>query len=222
MEARNDKRKKKKGGRGGTDAASALAFCSKGTDSQKAPNQLGAGRGKSSKGLRDTRRSNRANAGSTSDKGKAGTGSLERSRKKSEDVECLSNDKAHSERPPGRLSNPNSKHVRSHLRKISRCYAYMCHVVRAFGKPTGARTDSFSQRAKAGDKTLLHDCVSRCIRDLEKIANDLDAEIEPTPTEFLPGTDGKIEVLRKRFSKGQKIFSDGDRRHEAADMQGSE
>ena len=97
----------------------------------------------------------------------------------------------------------------------------MCHVVRAFGKPQGNRTDSFSQRAKAGDKTLLHDCVSRCIRDLEKIVDELEKEIEPTPTECLPGTDEKIEVLRKRFSKGQKIFSENDYRHDAG-MQGGE
>ncbi len=96
------------------------------------------------------------------------------------------------------------------MRKVSRCYAYMCHVVRAFGKPTGTRTDSFSLRAKAGDKTLLHDCVSRCIRDLEIIAEALDAEIEPDPTEFMPGTEKKIEVLRERFNNGQKIFSKQD------------
>lgn len=65
-------------------------------------------------------------------------------------------------------------------------------------------------RAKAGDKTLLHDCVSRCIRDLEIIAEALDAEIEPAPTEFMPGTEKKIEVLRERFKNGQKIFSKQD------------
>lgn len=211
MEARNDKRSKKAKKRTDrADETSSLAVRSKRTNRSAVENIPRASREKPSRRLRDTRRPDLANAKPTSAKGKSRKRSVDAPRTKFADVERISGNKADAERPPGRLSNPNSKHVRKHLRKVSRCYAYMCHVVRAFGKPTGTRTDSFSQRARAGDRTLLHDCVSRCIRDLEVIAEELEAEIEPNPTEYMPGTAKKIEVLRERFSRGQKIFSDQD------------
>lgn len=210
MEAKNDKRKKTTGGTNRTDKTSSLAVRSKRANSRAVGNKSGASGRKSSQGLRTTRRPNSANTKPASRKSEARTRTLDASRKKPANVERIPGNKTHTEGAPGRLSNPRSKHVRKHLRKISRCYAYMCHVVRAFGKPTGTRTDSFSLRAKAGDKTLLHDCVSRCIRDLEIIAEALDAEIEPAPTEFMPGTEKKIEVLRERFKNGQKIFSKQD------------
>jgi hypothetical protein len=210
MEAKNGKRKQKTRGANRTNKTASLAVRSKRTNSRAVGDKSGTSRSKLTKGLRTTRRPDSPNTKPASRKSESRTRPLDASRKKPSNVERIPGNKTYSEGAPGRLSNPNSKHVRKHLRKISRCYAYMCHVVRAFGKPTGTRTDSFSLRAKAGDKTLLHDCVSRCIRDLEIIAEALDAEIEPDPTEFMPGTEKKIEVLRERFNNGQKIFSEQD------------
>lgn len=87
-------------------------------------------------------------------------------------------------------------------------------MVRAFGTPgSSKRTDSFQVRAAAGDYTLLHDCISRCIVDLEALAGRLEREIDPEPTTAIPGSEEKIEVLRERFASGKRIFHDDDERN---------
>ena len=112
--------------------------------------------------------------------------------------------------PPGRFNSKVDKRIRAHLRRMSRVYAYLCHVVRAFGCPSGGRDDSFAARAAAGDRTLLHDCVTRCIRDLDEICSRLDKEIEPRATKAIPGSAAKVNLMRARFEKGKRIFADGD------------
>ena len=114
MEARNDKRKKKKGGRGGTDAASTLAFCSKGTIAKGS---------KSAEQVEENLHVYGIPAIQPPTPINFVLAKRERDRwaiTKNRDVECLSNDKAHSKTRAG-YQIPIASTF-SHLRK-ARCYA---------------------------------------------------------------------------------------------------
>lgn len=113
------------------------------------------------------------------------------------------------EQTAGRYSRLVDARLRKHLREIARCYSYLCRVVRAFGRP-GPATDSFAERAAAGDRTLLHDCLCRVSLRLDAIASSLEADIEPTATDAAPGSAKKVDVLAERFASGKKLFSDAD------------
>lgn len=83
--------------------------------------------------------------------------------------------------------------------------------MRAFGIPKHDTKNSFLIRAAAGDITLLHDQIMRCSADLDAIGLALEKEIEPKPTEHLPGSPEKVEEFARRFANGKKIFADLDR-----------
>lgn len=87
----------------------------------------------------------------------------------------------------------------------------MCHVARAYGCPQASkRTDSFATRAAEGDRTLLHDCLTRVSRELEELAAKVEKDIEPKSTQAMPGSQEKIEILKERFEQGKKLFADDD------------
>lgn len=113
--------------------------------------------------------------------------------------------------PPGRFDRRLDPALRKHLRKVSRCYSYLCHVARAYGCPQKSkRTDSFATRAAEGDRTLLHDCLTKVSRELEELAARVEKDIEPKSTQAMPGSQEKIEILRERFEQGKKLFADDD------------
>lgn len=84
-------------------------------------------------------------------------------------------------------------------------------MARAYGCPQKSkRTDSFATRAAEGDRTLLHDCLTKVSRELDELAAIVEKDIEPKSTQAMPGSQEKIEILRDRFEKGKKLFADGD------------
>jgi hypothetical protein len=69
-----------------------------------------------------------------------------------------------------------------------------------------------ARRLQDGDRTLLLDCVSFAIRDLQTICDAIEKVMNnSTPTEAAPGSAEKIEVLRRRFAASKSLWINGDK-----------
>lgn len=98
------------------------------------------------------------------------------------------------------------------LREIVRVHAHLCQIVARFGQKQPRRKDELARRLEDGDRTLLLDCVSFAIRDLQAICDSIDTSMNKTkPTEANPGSGEKIEVLRRRFAASKSLWIDGDK-----------
>ena len=81
----------------------------------------------------------------------------------------------------------------------------------AYGKPKPSTCKQpFFRAAAAGDVLQLHTFLERCVLQLQKIADEIEADIEPEPTQWPAGSPEKIEVMAARLAAGEKVFSDGD------------
>jgi hypothetical protein len=125
--------------------------------------------------------------------------------------------KSHGERNRRtRLSKALDPELAGWLRRVARCHAHLCAVVRLYGRPesAGGRSnngDDYSARAARGDRTLLHDALMSTGDELYQIADDVqDAIGVPEPTSHRPGTPGKIDVLSQRSVDGKPLFVRGD------------
>lgn len=125
--------------------------------------------------------------------------------------------KSHGERNRRtRLSKAIDPELAAWLRRVARCHAHLCAVVRLYGRPenAGGRSnngDDYAARAARGDRTLLHDALLATGDELYQIADDVQEAIGmPPPTNHRPGTPGKVEVLCKRSIDGQPLFVPGD------------
>jgi hypothetical protein len=116
-----------------------------------------------------------------------------------------------------RLSNSLDKKTLGWLRRVIRVHARLCEIVSRFGQKPLKRCDEMGQRIAAGDRTLLHDCVSVAIYELQSVLDAIEASMRGAPaTDALPGSAAKIEVLRQRFAGSQFLWVDGDRACDAA------
>lgn len=98
------------------------------------------------------------------------------------------------------------------LREIVRVHAHLCQIVARFGQKQPRRKDELARRLEDGDRTLLLDCVSFAIRDLQDICDSIDKSMNKAkPTEANPGSAEKIEVLRRRFAASKSLWIDGDK-----------
>jgi len=93
----------------------------------------------------------------------------------------------------------------------------LCEIVSRFGQKPLKRCDEMGQRIAQGDRTLLHDCVSVAIYELQSVLDAIETSMRGAPaTDALPGSAAKIEVLRQRFAGSQFLWVDGDRACDAA------
>lgn len=172
-------------------------------------NRGGAG---NSTGLRNAGRSLRTDTKSAARSSSARTGDVVRPRSKTSRDKATGNDQPLPKR--NRMHKSTSAKLRKALNQMSLVHSHLQMTVRAFSSPTTKRTDSFAKRAAAGDLTLLHDCVTKSILNLEKLAKKLDRAIEPKPTQLNPGSDAKVEVFAERYAAGYRLFAEGDKRTE--------
>jgi len=110
-----------------------------------------------------------------------------------------------------RLSNSLDKQTSGWLRRVIRVHARLCEIVSRFGQKPLKRCDELALRIEQGDRTLLHDCVSVAIHELQSVLDAIEASMRlAPPTDAMPGSAAKIEVLRQRFADSQELFVNGD------------
>jgi hypothetical protein len=111
-----------------------------------------------------------------------------------------------------RIASSVDRRTAQWLRKIVRVHAHLCQIVVRFGQKQPKRKDELARRLENGDRTLLLDCVSFAIRDLQAICDSIDKSMNKAqPTEAEPGSAEKIEVLRRRFAASKSLWIDGDK-----------
>jgi len=111
-----------------------------------------------------------------------------------------------------RIASSVDRSTAQWLRKIVRVHAHLCQIVARFGQKQPKRRDELARRLEDGDRTLLLDCVSLAIRDLQSISDSIDKSMNRAkPTEAIPGSAEKIEVLRRRFAASKSLWIDGDK-----------
>jgi hypothetical protein len=100
---------------------------------------------------------------------------------------------------------------------VIRVHARLCEIVSRFGSKPLKRCDELAERIEQGDRTLLHDCVSVAIHELQSVLEAIEKSMRGAqPTDALPGSAAKIEILRQRFEGSQFLWVDGDRACDAA------
>jgi len=110
-----------------------------------------------------------------------------------------------------RIASSVDRRTAQWLRKIARVHAHLCQIVARFGQKQPRRTDELARRLQDGDRTLLLDCVSFAIRDLQTVCDAIEKAMnKSTPTEAAPGSAEKIEVLRRRFAATKSLWIEGD------------
>ena len=111
-----------------------------------------------------------------------------------------------------RIASSVDRRTAQWLRKIARVHAHLCQIVARFGQKQPKRTDELARRLQDGDRTLLLDCVSFAIRDLQTVCDAIEKVMNnSTPTEAAPGSAEKIEVLRRRFAASKSLWINGDK-----------
>jgi len=111
-----------------------------------------------------------------------------------------------------RIASSVDRRTAQWLRKIARVHAHLCQIVARFGQKQPKRTDELARRLQDGDRTLLLDCVSFAIRDLQTVCDAIEKAMnKSTPTEAAPGSAEKIEVLRRRFAASKSLWIEGDK-----------
>lgn len=87
--------------------------------------------------------------------------------------------------------------------------------MRLYGDPEGAARHATSTvyhaRAAAGDPIVLHDAIVVTIDKLVVIRDEIQAHMDGAePTTAAPGSQDKVEELRRRYERGDSLFIDGD------------
>jgi hypothetical protein len=102
------------------------------------------------------------------------------------------------------------------LRRTARVHAHLCAIVRLYGSPTRAggqslQGETYAARAAAGDRTLLHESLTRSIDEITAIREELEAEMAAAPpTAAPPGSKAKVDEMARRVERGDALFIDGD------------
>jgi hypothetical protein len=111
------------------------------------------------------------------------------------------------DRGHGRVLPPK---IHSWLIRTTRVHAHLCYIVRSFATSADDGGDSVEARAARCDRTLLWDCWTHGINELEQLRSEVSAEMESPPTESRPGTAEKVAVLERRASVQGWLFVTGD------------
>lgn len=106
--------------------------------------------------------------------------------------------------------------LRGWLQRAARAHSHIATIVRLFGTPSKAGGQSllgegYAARVARGDRTVLFDCVTYCIDELNGIRDEIEHRMDATPpTHHEPGTPEKVEVMARRLHAGDSLFVEGD------------
>lgn len=99
------------------------------------------------------------------------------------------------------------------LIRTTRVHAHLTYIVRSFAQArTREAGDGVEARASRHDRTLLHDCWTYGINELELLRSELHADMEPQPVGHRPGSPEKVAELEQRAERLQNLFADADAR----------
>lgn len=99
------------------------------------------------------------------------------------------------------------------LIRTTRVHAHLTYIVRSFAQARARMAgDSVEARASRHDRTLLHDCWTYSVNELELLRAELNAEMEPGPVGYRPGSPEKVAELEQRAERLQNLFTDADAR----------
>ena len=117
-----------------------------------------------------------------------------------------------------RMSKAVDPQLRGWLMRVMRVHAHLCTVVRIYGNPEKAggasnHGNDYVKRAASGDRTILHDALIRSGHTIYEIADEIEEAADLlTPTDALPGSAEKVEVLADRAAEGMPLFRRHDKR----------
>ena len=113
-----------------------------------------------------------------------------------------------------RAGGPNlPPKIHGWLIRTTRIHAHLTYIVRSFAQARGRLAgDSVEARASRHDRTLLHDCWTYGVTELELLRAELHAEMEPGPVGYRPGSPEKVAELEQRAERLQNLFTDADAR----------
>lgn len=115
-----------------------------------------------------------------------------------------------------RLSKGLPEELVAWLRRTVRVHAHLLAIVRLYGNPEKAggqslEGEAYAARAARGDRTMLFDCLTVARDELDAIREEVHRVMEAAPpTDFPPGSRGKVEVMRERMHRGESIFIEND------------
>jgi hypothetical protein len=117
-----------------------------------------------------------------------------------------------------RLSKAIPEELVGWLRRTVRVHAHLLAIVRLYGNPEKAggqslEGEAYAARAARGDRTMLFDCLTVARDELDAIREEVHRVMEAAPpTDFPPGSRGKVDVMRDRMHRGESIFIEADSR----------
>ena len=115
-----------------------------------------------------------------------------------------------------RLAAEVDPQLRGWLQRCARCHAHITTIVRLFGNPGRAggqslHGETYAARAARGDRTLLFDCCSFVVDEMDELRREILAEMDAAPpTHHPPGTRGKVDEMERRSNAGYSLFIRGD------------
>lgn len=104
------------------------------------------------------------------------------------------------------------------LRRTTRVHAHLLAIVRLYGDPKKAggqslEGEAYAARLARGDRTMLYDALTVAREELDGIRDEIERAMDSTPpTRHLPGSPGKVDVMRERMYRGDSLFVPGDGR----------
>jgi hypothetical protein len=102
------------------------------------------------------------------------------------------------------------------MHRTVRVHAHLLAIVRLYGNPSKAgghsnEGEAYAARAARGDRTMLFDALTVARDELDAIRDEVYQVMESAPpTEHLPGSPAKVEVLAERMLRGDSLFIAGD------------
>jgi len=121
------------------------------------------------------------------------------------------------ERRPPRIPRTIASDLAGWLHRVRTVHGWLHSGVNVYARPetAGGRSlagDNHAARAAAGDRSLLHDLLTRSVQELEAVRDEVWAAMTPGPLTSQPGTPERINELARRVAAGQTLHTESDRR----------
>ena len=121
------------------------------------------------------------------------------------------------ERRPPRIPRSIAADLAGWLHRVRTVHGWLHSGVNVYARPetAGGRSlagDNHAARAAAGDRSLLHDLLTRSVEELEAVREEVWAAMTPGPLTSQPGTKERINELARRVAAGQTLHTESDRR----------
>ena len=121
------------------------------------------------------------------------------------------------ERRPPRIPRTIASDLAGWLHRVRTVHGWLHSGVNVYARPetAGGRSlagDNHAARAAAGDRSLLHDLLTRSVEELEAVRDEVWKAMQPGPLTSQPGTPERINELARRVAAGQTLHTESDRR----------